>query len=131
MQIYGSSCLIHNMRPAISLLLLILDVLTKVTNLQPQRSFNWLTAEPITWMQIDGTIGHGLLYKPENFDPKYKYPIIFTYYEDGLSDNLFEHFSPDFTGGGWINIPWFVSRGYLVCTPDIKFEIGKVGKKCL
>ncbi len=30
--------------------------------------------------------------------------------------------------GGEVNIPWFVSRGYLVFTPDIYPTIGKVGQ---
>ena len=30
-----------------------------------------------------------------------------------------------------INIPWFVSRGYLVFTPDIHYKIGHPGESAL
>ncbi len=100
----------------------------KLTDFKPQEKYNWLTTELISWKQLDGTFSQGVLYKPENFNPNIKYPVIFTYYEDGLSNNLFEFQSPDFTDGGQINIPWFVSRGYLVFTPDIYYTVGQAGK---
>ncbi len=37
-------------------------------------------------------------------------------------------FSPYFTSGGNINIPWFVSRGYIVFVPDIHYIVGHPGK---
>ncbi len=96
----------------------------KLTDLQPQKPYNWLTTELVTWKQLDGSTSQGVLYKPENFAPNIKYPVIFNYYEDGMSDNLYEFPTPEFTGGGQVNIPWFVSRGYLVFTPDIHYSVG-------
>jgi dipeptidyl aminopeptidase/acylaminoacyl peptidase len=72
-------------------------------------------------------MSQGILYKPENFDPRKKYPIIFNYYEK-LSHNLYQFISPAFTNNN-INIPWFVSNGYLVFLPDIHFKIGKLTGK--
>ncbi len=100
----------------------------RLTDIQPQKSYNWLTTELVSWKQLDGSTSQGILYKPENFNPNNKYPLIFTYYEAGLSDQLFEYRSPWFTGGGNIDISWFVSRGYLVFTPDIYYTVGKAGK---
>lgn len=99
---------------------------SRLTNLQPQKQYNWITNELITWKQLDGTSSQGILYKPENFDPTRKYPIIFHYYED-MSDMIYEYPQPTFSNGP-INIPWFVSRGYLVFTPDIHYTIGKTGE---
>jgi dienelactone hydrolase len=99
-----------------------------LTNFQPQRNYNWLSAELLTWKQFDGSESQGVLYKPENFDPQKKYPVIFNYYEM-LSHRLYGFPLPNLTSAN-INIPWFVSRGYLVFTPDIHFSIAskKEGK---
>jgi dienelactone hydrolase len=91
-----------------------------LTELEPQRKYNWLTSELITWKQFDGKIAQGVLYKPENFDPNKKYPVIFNYYEK-LSYRLYQFPFPGLTNEN-INIPWFVSRGYLVFTPDIQYS---------
>ncbi len=77
----------------------------------------------------DGRPNQGILYKPENFDPRKKYPIIFYYYEK-LSDELHLFSNPASTEGP-INIPWFVSRGYLVFTPDISYSLGEPGASAL
>jgi len=87
-----------------------------LSNLQPQKSVIWLTSELITYRQQDGEMNQGILYKPENFDPKKKYPVIFLFYQM-LSQLAFEFYSPGYTSDE-INIPWFVSRGYLVFLPD-------------
>ncbi len=79
---------------------------SRLTNLQPQKDYNWLTSELITWKQLDGKPSQGILYKPENFDPSKKYPVIFYYYQD-LSDGLYQYHAPEFTKSA-INIPWFV-----------------------
>lgn len=91
-----------------------------LTDLQPQRAYNWLTTELVTWQQLDSTTCQGVLYKPNNFDPQKKYPLIFEYYEE-MSQNMYQFPVPDFSFGR-INIPWYVSRGYLVFTPDIHFD---------
>lgn len=98
-----------------------------ISNLQPQNKFNWLTTELIKWKQFDGTTCAGILYKPEDFDSSKKYPIIFNYYEQ-LSHRLYEFPEPEFTKDN-INIPWFVSQGYLVFTPDIHFSLASISNK--
>jgi len=98
----------------------------RLTNIQPQQNYNWLTSELVTWRQLDGAYTQGLLYKPENFDSGKKYPLIFFVYEK-MSNNKYLYAQPRFSNGP-INIPWFVSRGYLVITPDIHYTIGKTGE---
>ena len=96
-----------------------------MTDLQPQRRYNWLTSELMRWKTFAGRESEGILYKPEDFDPKKKYPILFYYYErksDGL--NLF---NPAELADGPMNIPWFVSHGYLVFCSDIRYTPGDVG----
>jgi dipeptidyl aminopeptidase/acylaminoacyl peptidase len=98
-----------------------------ITNLQPQGDYNWIKADLVEWRQLDGTKCQGILYKPEDFDSTKKYPLLFNYY-DQLSHRRYEFPKPDFTQDN-INIPWFVSRGYLVFTPDIHFQVAsKTGR---
>ncbi|THU34739.1 S9 family peptidase [Niastella caeni] len=100
---------------------------TQITNLQPHKSYNWLTTELIDWKQLDETFSQGILYKPENFDPDKKYPIIFEYY-DQRSFALNAYLQPELTSAS-INIPWFVSHGYLVFRPDFHFSIASTSGK--
>ena len=94
-----------------------------LTDLQPQKKHNWISDTLIHWTQQDGTLATGILYKPENFDPGKKYPVIFLYY-DKMSDCLNEFPEPGFITQD-INVPTFVSNGYLVCLPDFYYEIGQ------
>lgn len=97
------------------------------TDLQPQKEYNWLTTDLISWKQLDGTVSQGILYKPEDFDPHKRYPLILTYYEK-FSFRMHEYPKPTFTTDR-LNIPWFVSHGYLVFTPDIHYSIASSSGK--
>lgn len=97
-----------------------------LTHLQPHDSYNWLTAELMRFNQVDGKDSQGILYKPENFDPTKKYPVLINYYEQ-LSHRLYQFPKADFTRHN-INVAWFVSRGYLVFTPDIHSNRARRGE---
>ncbi|NML40783.1 S9 family peptidase [Chitinophaga sp. G-6-1-13] len=98
----------------------------QISDVHPESRFNWMTTELINFRALDGTPSQGVLYKPENFDPKRKYPVIFYYYEK-ITECL-NFFQRPVAGDGSINIPYFVSNGYLVFTPDIHFKIGYPGR---
>jgi dienelactone hydrolase len=98
----------------------------KMSTLSPQKSYNWLSSELYTFKSLNGQQAKGILYKPENFDPQKKYPIIFHFYEQ-LSNQLYQFPTPEFCPGE-MNIPLFVSRGYLVFCPDIYYSIGNPGQ---
>ena len=66
----------------------------------------------------------GLLLKPDNFDPKKKYPMIVYIYEK-LSQGLHQFRNPG--PGTSINPTFYVSNGYLVYMPDIVYTIGYPG----
>ncbi|MCJ0743038.1 S9 family peptidase [Pedobacter montanisoli] len=95
------------------------------TNLQ-QANYVWGTTELVKWTTPKGYKSEGILYKPENFDPNKKYPMIVYFYEK-LSDGLYTYQAPAPTPSR-LNIPFFVSNGYLVFTPDISYETGHPGK---
>jgi dipeptidyl aminopeptidase/acylaminoacyl peptidase len=102
---------------------------TQLSFLSPEKRFNWLTTELLVWNNSDGEEMRGILYKPEDFNPEFKYPIIINVYET-KSDNLHKFLKPDFAYAE-IDIPTFVSRGYLVFTPDIHYKIGEPGISAL
>ncbi|TXJ29052.1 MAG: S9 family peptidase [Chitinophagaceae bacterium] len=93
---------------------------SQLTFFQPEKNYNWLTAELVSFPQVDGTTSQGILYKPENFDSTKKYPIIIHYYQQ-LTQRLFDYAMPKFIIST-IDIASFVSKGYLVFTPDIYIE---------
>jgi dipeptidyl aminopeptidase/acylaminoacyl peptidase len=94
--------------------------LTQISNIHPEAKYNWLTSELINWKMSDGKLSQGVLYKPENFDSSKKYPLIFNYYEK-KSDNLNNYFEPKYSKDD-IDIPYYVSNGYLVFLPDIYYQ---------
>lgn len=102
----------------------------RVTDNFPERHYNWLTTQLITWKTDEGDSLQGVLYKPENFDSTKKYPVIFYYYRKS-SMNLNTFMIPQECPGCIIDIPGYVSNGYLVFTPDIHFRIGETGKSAL
>lgn len=91
-----------------------------------QDEYNWMTCELVEWETFDGKVSQGLLYKPEDFDPDHKYPVIFFFYEE-YSEELF-HYKAAAPMWGSINIPYFVSNGYLVFVPDIQYTVGAPGE---
>lgn len=91
-----------------------------------QANYNWGTAELVHWTTPAGHQAEGILYKPENFDPAKKYPIIAYFYEK-LSDGLYTYQPPAPTPSR-LNIPYFVSNEYLVFAPNISYETGHPGK---
>jgi len=100
---------------------------TKLSDINPQMNdYNWGTAELVSWTTFDGKPTQGIVYKPENFDPNKKYPLILYFYEKH-SDNLHQYFSPA-PSRSTINIPFYCSRGYIVFTPDIQYTDGHPGK---
>ncbi|MDE3215846.1 MAG: prolyl oligopeptidase family serine peptidase, partial [Gemmatimonadota bacterium] len=99
--------------------------LTRISDANPQqKEFRWGTAELVHWTSADGIPLEGILYKPEDFDPSRKYPMI-TYYYERLSNNLYHYVPPG--GRNIINPTHYVSNGYLIFEPDIPYEIGYPG----
>ena len=99
----------------------------KLSAINPQISeYNWGTVELYHWTAFDGTRLDGLLYKPEDFSEDKKYPVICYFYEKD-SETLYNHIQVQ---PMWsiINIPFFVSRGYVVFVPDIVYHAGTPGE---
>jgi dipeptidyl aminopeptidase/acylaminoacyl peptidase len=103
---------------------------TRLSAINPQQAnYNWGTAELVHWTTPKGHPGTGILYKPENFDPNKKYPMISYFYEK-VSETVYNYLPPAPTPSR-LPISFFVSNGYLVFTPDISYEVGHPGQSAV
>ncbi len=103
--------------------------LKKVSEVGKQKDqFVWGKAELVHYKNTDGVPLSGILIKPDNFDPKKKYPMIVYIYEK-LSDGLHQFTNP--SPGHSVNRSYYVSNGYLYFMPDIVYTIGYPGQSAL
>ena len=101
----------------------------KISQANPQQDqFNWGTQEQIEYVSADGKKLKALIAKPENFDPKKKYPMMVYIYEK-MTDNLHRYVAPSPAQN--INVTRYVSNGYIVLRPDIVYTTGYPGKSAM
>ena len=93
---------------------------------EQQKEYNWLSSELVSWKAYTGKMAEGVLYYPEDFDPKKKYPMIVYFYERN-NQTLHNYLAPAPTPSR-LNIPFFASRGYIVFVPDIWYQKGYPGQ---
>ena len=96
---------------------------TRLTDYQPQKAYNWLTDELHQFKNPDGTPGQGILYKPENFDPAKKYPVLIVFHSNENSDRLNLFPQPELGWGPTVPVCspiFFLNKNYLVFVPDLK-----------
>ena len=82
-------------------------------------TYVWGTSELIEYINADGKKLRAILTKPDNFDPTKKYPLMVYIYEE-LTQGLHSYRAPNV--GTSINIPRYVSNGYVVLRPDIVYD---------
>ncbi|MCH6201886.1 prolyl oligopeptidase family serine peptidase [Aquiflexum sp. LQ15W] len=103
-----------------------LSELSRISHANPQQSqVKWGSVELVNFLANDGVPLQGLLFKPDNFDPNKKYPMLVYFYERN-SDGLHSYRAPA-PSASTINIPYFVSNDYLIFVPDIKYDLGLPG----
>jgi dipeptidyl aminopeptidase/acylaminoacyl peptidase len=101
----------------------------KVSDADPQLAgLSWGSAEMIHYSNADGMPLQAILYKPENFDPSKKYPLLVYIYER-LSQGIHNFIEPRPFHS--INVSYYVSNGYLVLEPDIAYRVGYPGQSAL
>lgn len=99
----------------------------QISSIHPEKEYNWMSSEMITYRKKDGDTGQAYLYKPDNFDPSKKYPVIFQYYQTRITEMHDYHRAGNYPNE--IDIPWYVSNGYLVCIPDINhYKPGRIAE---
>ncbi|MFO7853353.1 MAG: prolyl oligopeptidase family serine peptidase [Bacteroidota bacterium] len=100
---------------------------TRISNANPQQEeFLWGTAELYSWTSLDGMELEGLLYKPENFDPSKKYPMIVNFYEKS-SGGMYNHRVPELHRST-IDYHYYTSNGYVIFNPDVYYQEGYPGE---
>lgn len=100
---------------------------TKISTTNPQQSdYNWGTVELVKWKSYNGIELEGLLYRPEDFDPNKKYPLMVYFYEL-YSDRYHQHYIPKPTAS-IIYATEYASAGYVVFMPDIRYTPGHPAK---
>jgi dipeptidyl aminopeptidase/acylaminoacyl peptidase len=101
----------------------------KITDLGKQMApFLWGKAELRDFHSADGKPLKGILFKPENFDPHQKYPMMVYIYET-LHDGLHRFYDP--SPGTSVNPAYYVSNGYVMWRPDIEYDTGYPGRDAL
>lgn len=99
----------------------------KVSDANPQmKDYSWGTAQLESWYAYNGDPTEGVLYVPEDFDPEKKYPMLVVFYET-QTEELYRHYTME-PSWSWINYPFYVSRGYVVLVPDVKYFAGLPGE---
>jgi dipeptidyl aminopeptidase/acylaminoacyl peptidase len=102
---------------------------TKVSDGGAQMApFLWGSAELMSFKNAKGVPLQAAVYKPANFDPKKKYPLIVYIYEK-LSQDVHQFRAP--STGQNINFSVYTSNGYIVMTPDIVYTTGYPGKSAM
>lgn len=101
----------------------------QLSDANPQmKDYNWGTAQLVDWYTYRGKPSQGVLYVPEDMDPNKKYPMLVVFYERN-SEELFRHYTME-PSWSWVNYPFYVSRGYVVFVPDIRYSTGIPGESC-
>ncbi|MDL2221745.1 prolyl oligopeptidase family serine peptidase [Parabacteroides sp. OttesenSCG-928-N08] len=91
-----------------------------------QEQYIWGTAELVTWNSYDGIQLEGVLYKPTNFDPTKRYPMIVNFYERN-ADTFHNYHTPD-AHRSTIDYMLYLSNGYLIFNPDVRYRDGYPGE---
>ncbi|MBE7545065.1 MAG: prolyl oligopeptidase family serine peptidase [Bryobacteraceae bacterium] len=103
--------------------------LAKVTSGGEQtKPFLWGRSELMNFTSTDGVPLQANLIKPENFDPKKKYPLMVYIYER-MSQGVHRFVNP--APGTSINSAFYVSNGYIILQPDIVYTTGQPGQSAL
>jgi dipeptidyl aminopeptidase/acylaminoacyl peptidase len=98
-----------------------------ISNINAQQAnYNWMSAQIVKWKAYTGKTAEGVLYLPENFDSKKKYPMIVYFYE--RNNQTLHNYLPPAPTGSRLNIPFFASRGYVIFVPDIWYQKGYPGQ---
>ncbi|MDR1879364.1 MAG: prolyl oligopeptidase family serine peptidase [Tannerellaceae bacterium] len=93
-----------------------------------QKGFIWGNAELVSWTSLDGKPLEGVVYKPDNFDPNRKYPLIVNFYERN-AEALYSYRMPE-PHRSTIDYHFYTSNGYIVFNPDIHYKTGYPGEDC-
>ena len=93
-----------------------------------QSAFIWGKAELVSWISLDGQKIEGIIYKPDNFNPEKKYPLIVNFYERN-SETLYNYHTPE-PHRSTLDYHFYNSHDYIIFNPDIIYKEGYPGESC-
>ncbi|MDF9830813.1 prolyl oligopeptidase family serine peptidase [Parabacteroides sp. PF5-6] len=95
---------------------------------EQQKAFKWGTAELVSWISMDGKRLEGVVYKPADFDPNKKYPLIVNFYERN-AETYYNYRMPD-AHRSTIDYRLYNSHDYIIFNPDVVYSVGQPGADC-
>lgn len=99
----------------------------KITDANPQqKEYKWGRVELFEWVNYDGEKNSGLLFLPDDYKKGESYPTIVSFYETH-TEKRYIYQVPSLSSA-MIDIATYVSNGYIVFQPDVRFVIGKPGE---
>jgi dipeptidyl aminopeptidase/acylaminoacyl peptidase len=93
-----------------------------------QQPIRWGSAELVSWTSLDGKPLQGVVYKPADFDPQKKYPLLVNFYERN-SETLYSYHMPE-PHRSTLDYHFYNSNGYIIFNPDVTYEDGYPGESC-
>lgn len=93
-----------------------------------QDGIRWGTAEMVHWTSYKGIALDGMLFKPADFDPSRKYPLIVNFYER-YSNTINSARTPGPNRSG-PDYHMYLSQGYVIFNPDVRYTDGHPGESC-
>lgn len=101
------------------------ESMRKVSDANPEiKDYTWGTTEVVEFTTVNGDKLQGYVIKPDNFNPKKKHPLL-VYFYDQFSDRARTFYRP------YLNhrpiYQMYLSDGYMVFLPDIKYHEGRPG----
>ncbi|MFI1772445.1 alpha/beta hydrolase family protein [Thalassobellus citreus] len=98
----------------------------QITNVNPQQNkYAWGTSKLVSWKTYKGEKNEGVIYLPEGYDASKTYPMLVHFYEKHTQE-LHRYHMPEFSTSS-INIPTYVSQGYIVFQPDVHYRLNEPG----
>lgn len=97
----------------------------KLTDVNPQiGDFDWGRAQLVRWLDQDGEELDGVLITPDNYEEGERIPVLVYFYEQ-FSQRL-HHFNEQVINHR-PSFPYYVSNGYAVFLPDVRYDVGIPG----
>ena len=97
----------------------------KISEVNPRiRDFLWGTPRLIEWRSLDGIRLQGIVILPENYDKNKRYPVLVYFYRF-FTDRLYTF--NRMVVNHRPNFPFYVSNGYVMFLPDVRFQVGQPG----
>jgi dipeptidyl aminopeptidase/acylaminoacyl peptidase len=101
----------------------------KVSDANPQQAkYRWGTERLISYKAADGTPMRAVMLIPDGLRPERKAPLLVYFYER-FSDTLHQYRTPG--PGTSPNLTRYVSNGYVVLLPDVRYRVGHPGDSAM